>query len=331
MPKEIGISEIAKELNISATTVSRALSGKGRVGEETKEKILQYIGEHDYVPHVRPEGYAQKNTRNICVTLPGENDFAELPYFHQIMLSIEDYFGSHDYNIIPVKCKATDISLLQKVIQKHKADGVILTRTIENGIDIRYLQEQGVPFVVVGSYDDDSVYQVDVDQQNGCRELTNILLRKGLRKIALFCADATHIVTQSRYRGFLEACQENDLAVNKKYVFDEVGYPEVAARALEDCLKDQIECIICMDDNICVNVLNQLRAENVAVPRDIRIASYYNSSILDIYYPPITALEFNTKELGRVASKMLYDLLCNKEPVRKQKLGYQVILKESTK
>lgn len=331
MAKEVNVCEIAKELNISVSTISRALSGKGRISDKTKSKISDYLTEKDYIPHVRPKGYICQKTHNICITLPGENDFATMPYFHQIMMSIEDYFENRDYNIIPVNTKPTDISLLKKVISKHKVDGVILTRTIENGIDIKYLQEQGVPFVGVGSYEDEKVYQVDADQENGCGELTSVLLKKGIRRIALFCANAEHVVTQSRYRGFLKAFQENELAINKKFVFNEVDYPEVIARAIEDCLKEQIECIICMDDNICLNVLNRLRAENVSVPRDIKIASFYNSSILDIYYPPITAIDFNTQELGRVAAKMLYELLNENETPRKIKLGYQVILKESTK
>lgn len=79
MAKEINISDLAQQLNISVTTVSRALSGKGRVGEQTRNRILKYIEENDYIPNVYKAKEAKKPTKTICVTLPGEEDFAEMP------------------------------------------------------------------------------------------------------------------------------------------------------------------------------------------------------------------------------------------------------------
>lgn len=331
MGKEAAIGEIAKELGVSATTVSRALSDKGRIGKDTKERILAYIRENDYVPNVRLQKSGRCRTGNICVVLPGENDFAELPFFQKIMLSICDYFAMRDYNIMVIKTTAGDITELKKVVEKNKADGVILTRAIEDGLTVRYLQEKEIPFVVIGSYDDETVYQADVDQENGCRELTSVLIRMGIRRIALFCADRTHTVTRSRYRGFVKAFRENDLAVDKSLIFDETGYSLAAEKAIEDVLKKQAECVICMDDNICLNVLNKLRKDKVNIPEDIRIASFYNSSLLDGYYPSVSCLEFDTGELGMTASKMLLDTINGNETPGKIVLGYKVILKDSTK
>lgn len=335
MAKEISINEIAKQLGVSSTTVSRTLSGKGRVSAETQERIKTFIRENDFLPRVRPDSYQERylgrKTKNICVTLPAEEDFAELPYFQQILLSIYDYCAVRDYNVILAKVREDDFDALKKLVSRHKIDGAILTRTIQNSSVIQFLQEKQVPFVVAGSYDDPSVYQVDVNQENGCRELTSILIGMGMRKIGLFCADMTHMVTKSRYHGFLRAFQEQDLSVDTGLIYDEVGYPLVAEKALEDAVKEQVECIICMDDNICLNVLNKLRKENVRIPQDIKIASFYNSPALESHYPPITCLEFDTKELGRVAAKMLLELLNEKEPDKKVVLGYKVILKESTK
>lgn len=331
MAKEISISELAKRLNISVTTVSRALSGKGRVGEETRKKILNYIEEHDYIPNIHRPKEIEKKTRTICVTLPGEEDFAEMPYFQKIMLSIYDYLQTRDYDIIVIKIKATDITALEKVIQNRKVDGVILSRTIEDSMAIQYLQKEDVPFVVIGSYNDPDVYQVDVEQENACRELTSILIRMGIRDIALFCADMSHVVTQNRYNGFVKAFEENHLEVNTSQVFDEVGYQLVAEKVIEDMLKKHVECIVCMDDNICMNVLNKLRKENVRIPEDIKVASFYNNSLLSSYYPPITCLDFDIRELGMVAAKMMLDVLEGNETPKKIELGYQVMLKNSTK
>lgn len=76
------------------------------------------------------------------------------------------------------------------MIKQHKCDGVILSRTLDNALDIRFLQEKGVPFVTIGSYDDNTLYQIDVDQRGGCKELTMRLLQQGVRNIALFAQTA---------------------------------------------------------------------------------------------------------------------------------------------
>jgi DNA-binding LacI/PurR family transcriptional regulator len=329
--REIELKQIAEELNISSTTVSRALSGNGRISASTKERIQKYLKDNDYTIKYKSVEYTDRRTKNICITLPGEDNFAEMPYFQATLLSVIDYYATRDYNVIPIKTSADDISELKKIIKHHKVDGVILTRTIKNGIDIEYLKAHNVPFIVIGSCEDDSVYQVDVDQENGCKELTSLLLKMGYRRLALFCADMTHIVTQNRYNGFFKAHIENDISVDTRYIFDEAGYSHRAAQALDDCLKNQIECIVCMDDNICVNVLNRLKVENVVVPRDIKVASFYDSSVLEMHYPPITALEFNTRDLGWTAAKNLYELLHGNEIPHRQLLGYQLILRDSTK
>lgn len=331
MAKEISISELAERLNISVTTVSRALSGKGRVGEETRKRVLNYIEEHDYIPNIHRPKEIEKPTRTICVTLPGEEDFAEMPYFQKIMLSIYDFLQTRDYDIIVIKIKADDIGALERVILNRKVDGVILTRAIEDSMAIQYLKKEKVPFVVIGSYHDSDVYQVDVEQENACRELTSILIRMGIRDIALFCADISHMVTQSRYNGFVKAFEENNLSVDTSLVFDEVGYQLVAEKVIEDLLKQQIECIICMDDNICINVLNKLRKENVRIPEDIKVASFFNNSLLSSYYPPITCLDFDIQELGMAAAKMMLDVLEGNDTPKRLELGYQVMLKNSTK
>ena len=62
----------------------------------------------------------------------------------------------------------------------------------------------------------------------------------------------------------------------------------VADKVIEDMLKEQVECIVCMDDNICLNVLNKLRRENVSIPEDMKVASFYNSRLISKYYQPIT-------------------------------------------
>ena len=85
------------------------------------------------------------------------------------------------------------------------------------------------------------------------------------------------------------------------------------------------------DDNICINVLNSLRKYKVRIPKDIKIASFYNSQILDEYYPSISCVNLDIMKLAHTASDVLYGLLCGKSREKRIIQGYSILLKESTK
>ena len=181
----INVSDIARELGIAPSTVSRALSGNGRVSEQTKRAVEDYIVNNGGAPNVRTSKYTDKKTMNIGVCLPAEEDYAELPFFTKMLMTLYDFFSVRGYNIILLKTGQWDITALKNAVKKHVVDGIVLTRVFEYGLDIQYLKEKGVPFVVTGSCDDPEVYQIDVDQRSACRDLTNILYKMGIRKTAL--------------------------------------------------------------------------------------------------------------------------------------------------
>ena len=327
----VNIKEIAKALDLSTTTVSRVFSGNGRVGEETKKRVHAYMDKMGYVPNVYAKTAQSRKNKSICVVLPLEEDYAELPYFQKILLSIYDYVSNYGYYVIVIKTTWTDITALKNAVNDQAVDGVILTRSVENGLDIQFLQEKNIPFVVTGSYSDKNVLQVDVDQLNGCFDLTTSLLRMGIRDIALFMAEKTHIVNRNRYKGFEKAYEQYGLDIDRKLIFDNTGYASIAEDYTIKMVKQGVECIICMDDNICLFVLNALRKHQVDVPKDIKVAAFYNSRLLEEYYPSVSCVEFDIRKMGSMAAKLLLDRINGDMEPKKITLGYNVVLKDSTK
>ena len=166
MSKKLEIKQIAEELALSSTTVSRALSGKGRVSDATRQRVQEYIKANNAAPAVRRRPYTARKTRNILVTVAGERNYGLLPYFSQVIMGAYDFFQPLGYQVLVAKTSEDDIEPLKKVIKQHKCDGVILSRTLDNALDIRFLQEKGVPFVtphIVKEIQDnqlDSIYRV---------------------------------------------------------------------------------------------------------------------------------------------------------------------------
>ncbi|WP_099469210.1 LacI family DNA-binding transcriptional regulator [Konateibacter massiliensis] len=326
--ERITIQEIAKELEMSPTTVSRAISGKGRIGQETKNRVFQFLEEHHLVPNTNEK--TEKKSKNICVLLPGETGHAATPYFQEILLSIYDSFSAWGYGVMIVKATSANIQELKALVEQHKIDGAILTRTMEDDLAIRYLQKQNVPFVVIGSWAEENVIQVDFDQEGGCKDLASVLLRMNIKKIACVCGDGGHIVTQSRLKGIREAYREAGALLDEDLLYTGAVYPSVVEKDVAELLEKGVECILCLDDNICLSVVNALHKSKVRIPQDVKVASCYGSRLLANCYPSVTCLEFDVTEMGGVASKKLLDAMNKNADYDKLTLGYNVLIKDST-
>lgn len=328
---KITIDDIARTLGISKTTVSRAISGKGRVGLETKKKVLEFIEEHDYKPNMMARALASQKTFNIGVVWPDDYNAVDLPFFQRCMIGVSEVTSSYGYDILVSLITGDDISGLKRLIDNHKVDGIILTRTLVNDKPAKFLKESEIPFVTVGSCDDPDIISVDNDNFSACKELTSILIAKGLKRLALIGGSAGHIITRTRYEGFLEAFKEMNLTVDPNLVYLDVENNSKVGNILKELLKKKIDGVVCMDDNLAGEVLARCRDEHIKIPQQLRLASFYNSSILESAAPSVTSLNFNDRNLGAVAAKTLLELI--DEGVSKSRMlsNYEVVLKESTK
>lgn len=329
--KTLTIADIADALGVSKTTVSRAISGKGRIGSETRERVLKYIDAHNYTPNVIAKSLAQNKTYNLAVVMPGDYELIDLPFFQNCIMGIQEIASSFDYDMLLTVCNNADVTKLERIVRNRKVDGVILLRSFMDDVQVEYLQEKNVPFVVTGSSNYKGVVQVDNDHHAACRELTSILLMKRMKKIALIGGNEEHVVTQSRLMGFKDAFADSGLAVDESLIYMNLDNPVLLDGKLDDIIKREVDCIVCMDDAICMEVLYKLRREGISVPDQIRVASFYNSSMLETHDPSITSLDFDAKELGMLVCRTLLDMIEGQKVQKKTLLGYEVRLRESTK
>lgn len=329
--KTLTIADIADALGVSKTTVSRAISGKGRIGSETRERVLKYIDAHNYTPNVIAKSLAQNKTYNLAVVMPGDYELIDLPFFQNCIMGIQEIASSFDYDMLLTVCNNADVTKLERIVRNRKVDGVILLRSFMDDVQVEYLQEKNVPFVITGSSNYKGVVQVDNDHRTACRELTSILLMKRMKKIALIGGNEEHVVTQSRLMGFKDAFADSGTAVDESLIYMNLDNPVLLDGKLDDIIKREVDCIVCMDDAICMEVLYKLRREGISVPDQIRVASFYNSSMLETHDPSITSLDFDAKELGMLVCRTLLDMIEGQKVQKKTLLGYEVRLRESTK
>lgn len=325
------IDDIARELNISKTTVSRAISGKGRIGTKTREKVLKYINENNYRPNALAKGLAQSKTFNIGFVMPEDYNLTELSFFQNCMWGISSKASDLDYDVIISMVTENDISRLERLVDNRKVDGIILGRTLDNDPAVEYLKNAGIPFIVIGAAEDKGVLQIDNDHLAGCSELTSLLLKQGTGKLALIGGSMRHIVNQKRLKGYQDAFEKNRIPIDDSVIYTDTCSKVKIEEAVRELLLKKAECILCMDDAICIHVLNTLEREAVKVPGDIKVASFYNSRMLENHQPAITSLRFDAMELGAASCRLLADCIEKREAEVQTLFGYQLIINESTK
>ena len=324
------IAEIAEALGISKSTVSRALSGKGRVGEATRARVFAYAGlTGSEAPPPRP--VVQGATHNIALVIPKHFIRLDLPFLRKCMGGVCTMAAQRDYDLLLCYVSETDTDQLERQLSSHKVDGVILTRTMSDDPCVDLLQQYNTPFVAIGRIDDPEIPQADNDQVGAAYEMTRVLLQMGARRIAYLGGSGTYTVNADRLRGFLRGLAEFGVQADQSLIHTGLESDEQRTDALEAVLEHHPDCLLCCDDRLALNVMQELRARHIQVPQDVRLASLYDSELLLDLSPAISAVQFDAERIGSTACRMLLDILAGKDISYRQLQGYQVILRESTK
>ena len=175
------------------------------------------------------------------------------------------------------------------------------------------------------------IISIDNPNREASRELTELLLMKGLRRIMLFGGNPMHYVTESRRLGYLDAHRNRNILLEDSQVFMNIQDYRSARRAVEHSLNAGADGILCMDDSICSLALSCLREMNIEIPAMLKLASLYDSPQMEHNLPPVTSLRFDTKRLGKNACCRMLEILGTATNEGQIPLNYQVILRESTK
>lgn len=325
----ITIDDIARDLGVSKTTISRAISGKGRISEATREKVKEYIKACHYRPSASAKGLAESRTYNMALVLPKSFIQLDLPYIRQVMNAICEEAFNWDYNIL--MCLSTDEypESLLRTLDNRKVDGVILSRTVENDALVDMLIERDMPFATIGSLPPSmsgkATVEADHDQVGGCWAFSKTILQSSRDKIALLGNDMRYVVNQSRLAGFNKAVEEVDFPRENIFQYAEIKDFRACAAATEELLQKGVRRFIAMDDEICGNILRTLERSAWVTPGDVKIYSLSDNESLGNYRYPVSAVRFDAAELGQIACRELLRCLRDETYDPKPILGYRII------
>jgi DNA-binding LacI/PurR family transcriptional regulator len=295
------ITDIAEALGLSVSTVSRALSGKGRISEETSNRVKAYMEGHDYKPNMLAKGLANGRSYSICAVLPSDAVTGQIPFFYECLMGICSAGMKSNYTTMIVTDREDRTGRLKSVVSMGKADGYILLRAADNDPALKLLMDKKCRTVVVGNPGVDNVEFVDEDHKGVCESFTSEVLRRGIKAPAAIIGAQKYNVNRSRKQGFEAAVMKKGIKSN---VFTVSGNADIE-EAVQTLIGSGADCIFCGDDTICLKVLELFGSRKRPL-----LTSFYYSEALAV--SGIEAPRFNARELGRRAADILIENIENR-------------------
>jgi DNA-binding LacI/PurR family transcriptional regulator len=315
-PKSVQtIADIARIAGVSKSTVSRALNDSPLIGEKTKERIRAIAKEKSFQINLPARRLSTKESRTIAFVTHGQHkefSFADL-FTLEIISSISRALAEDHYDLLMVQVDpyaCCDWSA--DYLDTGRADGFILMTSTRKSAHVKSLLEMKYPFIVWGMpMPGHSYCSVTGDDFSGGKLAGEHLLRSGRRKIAFLGGPADEMEVQRRYEGFAAAFQEAGLELEQ----ERVGYgdysTESGAATMRQLLErsPDLDAVFANSDLMAMAAMDALRESGRRVPDDVAVVGYDNLSIAQVSNPPLTTINQNLPQAGRLLAKNLIQYL----------------------
>jgi DNA-binding LacI/PurR family transcriptional regulator len=311
------IRDVAAKAGVSKATVSRVLNNKSVVNSRTRERILGVIRELDYTPSFLAKGMRNQNSGTIGVVVP---DFNNL-YYSEFLTHVQREIRLTEYTSIICSVESDieqENEYVNRLVERQQIEGLILCwyfQAMEDRLFLRKLSRK-LPIVLMDeSADGLPVSSVYSDHYKGLRQLTEHLIGKGHKRIAIIKSIRRHTIGDMRFRGYLDAMREAGLAVSDDLIQESewtvpAGY-EACNRLLDGRVSPKPTAIVAANDLIAIGVLMNLNERKLSVPDTIAIAGYDDISLAKAVYPPLTTVREHIEKKAKIAVQLLIERIKN--------------------
>ena len=306
--KRSSIVDIARELNISITTVSFILNGKARekrISNELVEKVLKFVEEVNYVPNQLAKSLRTGKTNIVGLIV---EDISNV-FFANVARLIEENASKSGYKIF--YCSSENdrekTSQLIKLFRERQIDGYIITPSEGIEKDILSLLEEKCKVVLFDRYlPAIQCNYVVVDNHTGTFQAIEHLIEQGYENIALVTLDSTQTQMQDRLKGYRQALEKH----NKKPIIKRLPFHENAEKTIEDItslLQDDgpIDAIFFATNYLAVSGLEAVKRLKLNIPEDIGIVAFDDHDLFRLYTPSITVVAQPIEEMSEKIMNIL--------------------------
>lgn len=313
----VTIRDIAQELNISASTVSRALNDHPALKEETREAVKELARKLDYRPNLLALNLLQKRSNTIAIIVPEITSH----FFSMAITGIQDVLVSTDYNIVICLSNESykeEVVIIEK-LSRVQIDGVLVSpsSTTRNFDHFRKLQKSGTPLVV---FDRDCLGleadKVLVDDYYGAFQAVDYLIRTGCKNIAHIGGPLNLSTTDHRLKGYVDALKKNHIPLREEYIVHVTGFTHKdGIKPAEELLqlKNVPDAIFTMNDCIAISAMHVAKKLHFRIPEDISIIGFDDEPHSSYFTPALSTVWQPVYSMGMLSARILLHHLNEKD------------------
>jgi len=330
------IHDIAETLNVTASTVSRALKDHPRISEKTKKAVLRVAQELNYQPNHIATALRVGKSKIIGIIVPN----VDRSFFASVIRGIEENANASQYNVMI--CQTYDnyekeVATVEALLNA-RVDGIIVSHAKETQDFSHFLKvkERGIPLILFDRTNNDlEVSQVAIDDFLGAYKATEHLIQQGCKRIAHFSNALSVSIYKERHRGYTEALIDNGFKYDESLVIGsnlqtEDGRTSML-RLLE--LKEMPDGIVSSSALAIGGAMQVLKEKNIKIPEQIALVGFSNEAFMSFTEPTITAVDQHSMRMGNTAAEIfLQEISSDAEKFIPQKIVLQpeLIIRQSS-
>ncbi|MGB5370290.1 MAG: LacI family DNA-binding transcriptional regulator [Flavobacteriaceae bacterium] len=311
MKQKMTLKDIARELDVSISTVSKALKNSSEIGQDTKDKIQAFAKLYHYKPNNIAVSLKNKRTKNIGVIIPDILHY----FFTTVFRGIEKYANQRGYNvIICISDESFDKEVINmEMLTNGSIDGFIMSLSAETQqkYDFAHLKEvtdQGIPLVLFDRVTEDiACDKVIINDFEIAYQAVGKFIKNGRKKIALVTTESYFNVSRKRAEGYRKALTDSGLRIDERLIlrlpYSDVNVSEIGTFLLEN----EVDAILSVNELFAIHCMRLAKKMGIKIPADLEVIGFTDGILSRYGDPTLTTVDQYGDRMGEMAAQLLID------------------------
>ena len=333
--ESVNIKKLANILNISISTVSKALRDSHDISKETKERVIALANKLNYQPNPHASSLRKAKSKTIAVIIP---EIAN-NYFSLAINGIESIAQEKGYHVLIYLTHESyqkEVALI-RLLHGGRVDGILisLSSTTTDYSHLEELQKKGLPLIFFDRvYEKFNTVSITTDDYESAFNATKHLIEQGCRKIAHLMISRNLSIGNKRLKGYLKALEDHQLPVDEAIIINCTNEDQADFDLIRSLIEDKKpDGIFAAVERYAICTYEACRQLGISIPKDIKIISFSNLQTASLLNPSLTTITQPAFEIGRQAATILFRALDEKRYQLKQEnivFKSKLIQREST-
>ena len=306
----VTLKDIARECNVSFSTVSKALKESPEISADTIKLVKTKAQQMGYHPNLAARTLRTNRTYNIGVIFEDKTGSGlQHQYFAKILSGLQNVAQNKGYEIT-LTSRTDDKNFdYYNHMKSRNFDGVAILSADFHKKGIQFLVQSEIPTVTLDYFYDNNHTSIMSDNEKGMSELVEYIISKGHKKIAMIHGEDT-IVTRERKKVFEQICSNHNIQIPSDYYAQALYHDMMTSAEATNILlslENPPTCILYPDDYSALGGIRELNARKLTVGKDISIAGYDGIMLTSLMLPPLTTYEQNGEKIGQTMAQALIE------------------------